>query len=102
MERAPGLGAPGAAPGASLVADAVAPSGVVKSEPSSSIEIESNDWIAMPGSWHYSLIRKRVQVRANHPIPPNYSTFYFELTILNKGPLVYVRLLVISSLVTEK
>ena len=88
--------------GASIVPNAISPSGIVKSEPSSPIEIESNDLMAMPGSWHYSLIRKRVQVRANHPIPPNYLTFYFEVTILNNGPLGYVRLLVISSLVTEK
>lgn len=87
--------------GASLEAKAIAPSGIVKSEASSPIEIESNDLMAMPGSWHYSLIRKRVQVRANHPIPPDYSTFYFEVTILNNGPLGYVKLLVISSVVTE-
>ena len=88
--------------GVGFVADAIAPSGIVKSEPSSPIEVESDDLMAMPGSWHYSLIRKRVQVRANHPIPPSYSTFYFEVAILNNGPLGYVKLLVISSLVTEK
>lgn len=88
--------------GLNLEADAFAPSGIVKSEPSSPIEIESDDLMAMPGSWHYSLIRKRVQVRANHPIPPSSPTFYFEVTILNNGPLGYVKLLVISSLVTEK
>ena len=80
---------------------AIAPSGIVKSEPSSPIEIESDDLMAMPGSWHYSLIRKRVQVRSNHPIPPNYPAFYFEVTILNNGPLGYVKLLAISSLITE-
>ena len=88
--------------GVDLVANAIAPSGIVKSEPSSPIEIDSNDLMAMPGSWHYSLVRKRVQVRANHPIPSSYPTFYFEVTILNNGPLGYVKLLVISSLVTEK
>ena len=87
--------------GASLEANAIAPSGIVKSEPSSPIQIESHNLMAMPGSWHYSLIRKRVQVRANHPIPPDYSTFYFVVTILNNGPLGYVKLLVISSLFTE-
>ena len=88
--------------GASRVPNAIAPSGIVKSEPSSPIEIEFDDLMAMPGSWHYSLIRKRVQIRANHPIPPSYSTFYFEVTILNNGPLGYVRIPVISYLVTKK
>ena len=87
--------------GASLEANAIAPAGIVKSEPSSPIKIEFNDLMAMPVSWHHSLIRKRVQVRANHPIPPNYSTFYFEVTILNNGPLGYVKHLVISCLFTE-
>ena len=76
--------------GVSLVANAGEPSGIVKSEPSSPILIESKNLMATPGSWHYSLIRKRVQVRANHPIPPSYPTFYFEVAILNNGPLGYV------------
>ena len=84
-----------AAIGVSPVADAIAPSGIIKSEPTSPIEIEYNDLMAMPGSWHFSLIRKRVQVRANHPIPPSYPTFYFEVTILNNGPLGYVMALII-------
>ena len=87
--------------GLNLVPNAYPPSGIVKSESSSPIEIDSNDLMAMPGSWHYSLIRKRVQVRANHPIPLNYPTFYFEVTILNNGPLGYVRPLATISLVTK-
>ena len=82
--------------GASLVLKAIAPSGIVKTEPTSPIVIGSDDLMAI------SSVRKLVQVRANHPIPPSYPAFYFEVTILKNGPLGYVKPLVISSLVTEK
>ncbi|KAK0515924.1 hypothetical protein JMJ35_001958 [Cladonia borealis] len=72
--------------GTSLVRNPISPSGIIKSESSSLIQIGSNGLTATPGSWRYSLIREPVQVRANHPIPPDYSKFYFEVTMQKNGP----------------
>ena len=68
----------------------LSPSGLVESDSSTSIKIEDDDMTATPGSWRAVWLQRRVQVRSNHPIPPKSPSFYYEMTILNNGPLGYV------------
>ena len=66
------------------------PSGLVKADSSTSIRIGDDNLTATPGSWRAAWLQRRVQVRSNHPIPPDSPSFYYEITILNNGPLGYV------------
>ena len=66
------------------------PLGLVKADSSTSIRIEDDDLTATPGSWRAVWLQRRVQVRSDHPIPPDSPSFYYEMTILNNGPLGYV------------
>lgn len=68
------------------------PSALVKTDSSTSIKIEADNLTATPGSWRAAWLQRRVQVRSNHPIPPDSPSFYYEMTILNNGPLGYVLL----------
>ena len=68
----------------------LSPSGLVKADSSTSIRIGDDGLTATPGSWRAIWLQRRVQVRSNHPIPPDSSSFYYEMTILNSGPLGYV------------
>ena len=67
------------------------PSGLEKADSSTSIKIEDEDLTATPGSWRAIWLQRRVQVRSNHPIPPDSPSFYYEMTILDNGPLGYVK-----------
>ena len=68
----------------------LSPSGLVKADSSASIRIGADNLTATPGSWRAAWLQRRVQVRSNHPIPPDSPSFYYEMTILNSGPLGYV------------
>ena len=83
---------------ANQIPQPLSPSGLVKADLSTSIKIEDNDMTATPGSWRAIWLQKRVQVRSNHPIPPESPTFYYEMTILNNGPLGYVTTGLIKSI----
>ena len=67
------------------------PSGLVKTESSTNIRIRDDNLTVEPGLWRAFWLQRRVQVRSNHPIPPDSPSFYYEMTILNNGPLGYVR-----------
>ena len=69
--------------------DAIPPSSLVETQSSTIFQFGQSRLTATPGSWHFNL-RKRVQVRSNHPIPPDLASFYYEVTILGNGPLKYV------------
>ena len=75
--------------GANSLSETHPPSGLGKTLSSTFIDIGSDNLSAMPNTWHPSLSRG-VQVRSNHPIPPKYASFYYEMTILRNGPLKYV------------
>ena len=66
------------------------PSGLVKAESSTFVRIEADTLTATPGSWRAAWLQRRIQVRSNHPIPPDSPSFYYEMTVLNNGPLGYV------------
>lgn len=74
---------------ASSLPDVLSPSGLVKTQSNDFIELGSDNLTATPGSWHYNL-QRRASVRSNHPIPPKSPSFYYEITILQTGPLKYV------------
>ncbi|KAL8754211.1 MAG: hypothetical protein Q9199_004499 [Rusavskia elegans] len=73
--------------GANIVADPLPPSELVRTEPDDPIYVDAEFFMGLPALWHYELIQKRVHVRANHPIPPRNTCFYFEMSIINNGPL---------------
>lgn len=76
--------------GANIVADPLPPSELVRTEPDDPIYVDAEFFMALPALWRYEMIQKRVHVRANHPIPPRNTCFYFEMSIINNGPLGYV------------
>ncbi|KAL8736432.1 MAG: hypothetical protein Q9166_000224 [cf. Caloplaca sp. 2 TL-2023] len=73
--------------GANIQANPLFPSGLIKSEADVPVSVNGEHFTALPALWHYEMNRKRVHVRANHPIPPKATSFYFEIFILNNGPL---------------
>ena len=75
--------------GESSSSGAIPPSGLVENQSSTVFQFGQGRLTATPGSWHFNL-RRRVQVRANHPIPPKTASFYYEITILQVGPSKYV------------
>ena len=75
--------------GESSSSDAIPPSGLEETQSSTIFQFGQGRLTATPGSWHFN-IRRRVQVRSNHPIPPTSASFYYEITILRNGPLEYV------------
>ena len=66
------------------------PTGLVKADSSTSIRIGDDNLTVTPGSWRAFWLQRRIQVRSNHPIPPDSPSFYYEMTILDNGPLGYV------------
>lgn len=66
------------------------PSGLVKADSRTYVKIGADNLTAGYGSWRTAWLHKRVQVRSNHPIPPTSPSFYYEVTILDSGPLEYV------------
>ena len=66
------------------------PSGLVRADSSTSVRIEADNLTATPGPWRPAWLQRRIQVRSNHPIPPESSWFYYEMTVLSNGPLGYV------------
>ena len=88
--------------GAHTPPEALPPSGLVKADPKTSIQIGPDNLTATPGSWHALWLQRRVQIRSNHPIPPDSPNFYYEITILDNGPLGYVHSSVIELLDTNK
>lgn len=66
------------------------PSSLVKAEPKLSVSFGQGNLTAATGSWSSLWLQKRIQLRSDHPIPPHFPTFYYEITILNSGPLGYV------------
>lgn len=76
--------------GANIVADPIFPSGLVRSDPNDPVYVDAEFFMALPALWRYEMIQKRVHVRANHPILPTSRCFYFEMSIINNGPLGYV------------
>ena len=74
--------------GAISLPAALWPSELVKNKASDFVRFGSDNLSATPGSW-YAHLQKRVQVRSNHPIPPRSGSYYYEMTILNNGPLGY-------------
>ena len=75
---------------ANPITQPLSPSGLVQADSSTSIRIGDDNLTATPGSWRVNWLQRRVQIRSNHPIPPDSSSFYYEMTILNSGPLGYV------------
>ena len=72
---------------ANPAAQPLRPSGLVSK---TSMQIGPENLTATPGSWRASWLGRRVQIRSNHPIPPDSPTFYYEVTILENGHLGYV------------
>ena len=66
------------------------PSGLVRAALSTSANIEADNLTATPGSRPLAWLQRRIQVRSNHPIPPDSPWFYYEMTVLSNGPLGYV------------
>lgn len=62
------------------------PSGLVTAEPKLSISLGQKGLTAAMGSWNYVWLQKRIQLRSDHPIPPNFQTFYYEITIMKSEP----------------
>ena len=62
------------------------PTGLVNPHPTS-VRSEANSLTATPGEWRAFSLQRRVQVRSNHPIPPESASFYYEMTVLDSGPL---------------
>lgn len=77
------------------------PSGLVKAEPRTSILLGPNNLTAATGSWGSRGLQKRIQLRSDHPIPPEFRTFYYEMEILTNGPLGYVYTSAIKLLYTN-
>lgn len=66
---------------------ATPPSSLVKAAPKLSISLEPKNLTLTTDSWSSVLLQKRIQLRSDHPIPPHFLIFYFEIEILNSGPL---------------
>lgn len=66
---------------------ATSPSSLVKAEPKLSISLGPKNLTVTTDSWSSVLLQKRIQLRSDHPIPPHFQIFYFEIEILNNGPL---------------
>ena len=66
------------------------PSSLVTAEPKVSISAGQKGLTAAMSTRYAVWLQKRIQARTNHPIPPHFLTFYYEITILNSGPLGYV------------
>lgn len=60
---------------ANAAAQALGPSGLVKAGANTCISMSS------------VALEEGVQFRSDHPIPPHCRTFYYEITILESGPL---------------
>ncbi|KAL8929810.1 MAG: hypothetical protein Q9208_000954 [Pyrenodesmia sp. 3 TL-2023] len=76
--------------GANIVPDPLPPSELVATGPNDPVYVWADFVEALPAlsaGWRYEMLRKRIQVRANHPIPPRNQSFYFEMSILKSGPL---------------
>lgn len=66
---------------------ATSPSSLVKAQPQLSISLGPKSLTATTDSWSSVLLQKRIQLRSDHPIPPHFPNFYFEIKILNNGPM---------------
>lgn len=66
------------------------PSGLVKADLGTSIKIKADNLTAEYGSRRTYGLDRHVQIRSNHPILPDSPSFYYEVTILDSGPLGYV------------
>ncbi|KAL8906193.1 MAG: hypothetical protein Q9171_006376 [Xanthocarpia ochracea] len=73
--------------GANIVADPLPPTGLADTELDSPVFVAGEYFKALPEFWHHELMQKRIHVRANHPILPKVTFFYFEMTIYGSGPL---------------
>ncbi|KAL8777571.1 MAG: hypothetical protein Q9213_007807 [Squamulea squamosa] len=73
--------------GANIVAAPLWPTELVQAGPGSPVFVDGEYFMALPATRIYEIAQKRIQVRANHPIPPNDTFFYFEMSIINNGPL---------------
>ncbi|KAL8765647.1 MAG: hypothetical protein Q9209_007327 [Squamulea sp. 1 TL-2023] len=73
--------------GANIVAAPLWPTTLVHAEPDSPVFVDGDFFTALPATRIYETTQKRIQVRANHPIPPKDTFFYFEMSIINNGPL---------------
>ncbi|KAL8968226.1 MAG: hypothetical protein Q9183_002563 [Haloplaca sp. 2 TL-2023] len=62
------------------------PSELVKADPDDPVYVDE-EYLTVSDQWRYQMIQKRVQVRANHPIPKTRPCFYFEMSIIGSGPL---------------
>lgn len=67
--------------------EAAPPSSLVKAEPKSSISLGTKNLTVATDSLSYVWLMKRTQLRSDHPIPPHFSSFYYEISILRNGPL---------------
>lgn len=67
--------------------NAIGPSGLVKAQPNVSISLGQKSLTGTTDSWSSILVQKGVQLRSDHPIPPNFLIFYYEVEILSSGPL---------------
>lgn len=72
--------------GANMTANPLPPTELVRSEPNAPVYIDGEYFKALPNLWYHELLRKRVHVRADHPIPPQQEAFYFEMSIISNGP----------------
>jgi hypothetical protein len=81
--------------GAHPFPQALAPSRLVSADPNTEARMGEDDLTATPALWHALWFQRRIQVRSNHPIPPDSPTFYYEMTIIETGPLGYVRIVAI-------
>lgn len=68
-------------------AKAHSPSSLVKAQPKFSISLGPKSLTVKTDSWSSVLLQKGIQLRADHPIPPYFRIFYYEIEILNSGPL---------------
>lgn len=66
---------------------AISPSSLVKAQPKLSISLGPKSLTVTTDSWSSVLLQKRIQLRSDHPIPPHFLIFYYEIEILKSGPL---------------
>lgn len=75
---------------ANAAPQALGPSGFVKAGPKTSISMSS------------VVLKEGVQFRSDHPIPPHCRTFYYEIKILDNGPLGCVYTIGLKLLYTNR
>lgn len=80
---------------------AAPPSGLVKAQLKSSISLGPTNLTVTANSWSSILVQQRIQLRSDHPIPPHFRIFYYEIEILNNGPLGCVHTCAIQLLYTN-